>query len=347
MCAAAPVCWKICTSAAARSHMPPTALDQVRPRISVIIAAYNVQGCLARAVQTVQAQDFHDFEILIIDDGSEDGTLKVAWDLAKRDGRIRVLALGRNQGPSAARNRGLEEARGEWASILDADDAFLPERLGHLLTLAERRRADMVADDLLLYDAGAERLLPPAFGWTEEQLLTLDWLLSSDASPNTYPLGWVQPVWRVAFLRANALAYPVQYRYMEDFFLLASSLLCGAKVWLSPRAGYVYTLRHGPISQQGSRFSRTQPTLRDLRAVCEALVARYRNALSRTQLHGLRKMHHEREIQKVMAEALALRRRQGRLAALCLLWRHPSAAWRLAALKMPALSTAGSSRSST
>lgn len=315
--------------------------ERPKPRISVVIAAYNVQACLARTVGSLLAQEFQDFEVLIVDDGSEDDTLAVARDLASGNPKIRVLALERNQGPSAARNHGFAEARGEWIAVLDADDIFLPGRLGHLLDLATRRSADMVADDLLLYDAGADQHLPaPAFGWTQEHELTLDVLLGNEASTTTHPLGWVQPMWRRDFLQAAGLAYPLHYRYMEDFFLLTSALLAGAKIWLSPRPEYVYTLRVGPISQQVSNLSATRPSIRDVTALVDELIGRYREALRPHQVRALRMLRRRVLTHTLRADAIRVRRQQGIWPALKMLWPYPNVAWSLAQEKLAGVALA-------
>lgn len=300
------------------------------PRISVVIAAYNVAPCLARAVESVRAQDCQDFEILIVDDGSSDATLTVAHGLALIDSRIRVFSLPCNKGPSVARNRGLAEARGDWIAILDADDAYLPGRLGHLLELAVRREADVVADNLVLYDLGADELLPPAFDWTQEHQLLLDRLLAGDRPGQGYPLGWIQPLWRRDFLHRHGLEYPQQYRYTEDFFLLASACLTGARIWLSPRAEYVYTMRCGPLSRQVSAVSATQVNVQDLINSTEELIRRYRAALLPRQVRSLRTRWRESLTTKVMADAIETRRRRGLLAALLFLRPYPRAACRLA-----------------
>lgn len=303
--------------------------DQRRPRISVVIAAYNVQACLARTVESVLAQDFQDFEILIVDDGSGDDSLAVARGLASRDARIRVFALAHNQGPSAARNRGLAEAQGHWVAILDADDVFLPARLGHLVELAERRGADVVADNLVLYDFGADQHWDTAFGWTTEHALTLDALLTDAESLNGRPLGWVQPLWRLEFLRERNLEYPVHYRYMEDFFLLASALLSGAKIWLSPRAEYVYTMRHGPISNQASPFSATRPGRQDLTAAVQGLISRYRTVLLPRQIRSLDRFQRRLLVRQAMLQAFQVQREKGLLQAVLKLRSEPAAAWAL------------------
>src|SRR4051794_38179328 len=102
-------------------------------KISVITAAYNCSNHIERAVDSVRQQSIADWEMLIIDDASTDDTFEVAKRLAARDQRIKVWRQEVNSGPSAARNRGIEAARGEWITILDADDAFRPLRLERLL----------------------------------------------------------------------------------------------------------------------------------------------------------------------------------------------------------------------
>ena len=94
------------------------------PAVSVIIPAYNAEAFLARAIRSVEAQNFRDFEIVVIDDGSTDGTA----DVARGFSSVRYV-LGSHGGEAAARNRGLEEARSELVAFVDADDEWLPEKL--------------------------------------------------------------------------------------------------------------------------------------------------------------------------------------------------------------------------
>src|SRR5437764_627301 len=99
------------------------------PCVSVIVIAYNGEAYLAQAIDSVLAQSFQDFELLVVDDGSSDRTRPIAeaFRAATRP-RVRVLAHadGGNRGMSAARNLGLSQARGEFIAFLDADDVWLP-----------------------------------------------------------------------------------------------------------------------------------------------------------------------------------------------------------------------------
>lgn len=95
------------------------------PRISVIIPTFNRAAWVREAVDSVLAQTFQDFELLVVDDGSTD---KTGAALAPYGDRLRYLYQVR-QGVSAARNRGLELAAGEWIAFLDSDDLWLPTKL--------------------------------------------------------------------------------------------------------------------------------------------------------------------------------------------------------------------------
>lgn len=118
--------------------------------VSVVIPAYDAEGFLARAVESVLGQSIPPREILVVDDGSTDGTADVARRLGER---IRYLRQ-ENAGPSGARNRGIGAAAGEWVAFLDADDWWLPRRLERGLAVAGRYPG-------LNWVAGRYRLLHP------------------------------------------------------------------------------------------------------------------------------------------------------------------------------------------
>ena len=94
---------------------------------SVIIPVFNRAQWIGRAVRSVLAQDVDDYEVIVVDDASEDDTVGVVKE-AFGDG-VRVIELAQNRGVSAARNRGIEAARGEWLAFLDSDDEWLADKL--------------------------------------------------------------------------------------------------------------------------------------------------------------------------------------------------------------------------
>jgi glycosyltransferase involved in cell wall biosynthesis len=99
----------------------------VIPTVSVIIPAHDRRSLIGRAVRSVLAQTFREFEVIVVDDASGDGTPEQVR--ATFGDQVRLLVQAENRGVSAARNRGISAARGEWLAFLDSDDEWLPEKL--------------------------------------------------------------------------------------------------------------------------------------------------------------------------------------------------------------------------
>ena len=98
------------------------------PKISIIVPVYNTEPYLSRCVDSILSQSFTDFELLLVDDGSTDGSGKICDAYAEKDSRIRVFHK-ENGGVSSARNMGLDKARGEWITFVDSDDELLSNGL--------------------------------------------------------------------------------------------------------------------------------------------------------------------------------------------------------------------------
>ena len=109
------------------------------PAVSVLVPAYQAERYLEEALRSALAQTVSGIEVIVIDDGSTDATAAIAERLAASDNRVRLIRQP-NRGHPAARNRGLAEARGRWAALLDHDDIWLPTRLERQLAFLERNR---------------------------------------------------------------------------------------------------------------------------------------------------------------------------------------------------------------
>src|SRR5260221_13006285 len=109
------------------------------PLVSAIIIFLNEERFLAEAVESVLAQSFVDWELLLVDDGSTDGSAALAGSFARKHHRIRYLRHPdrANHGMSASRNLGLDHARGQFVGFLDADDVWLPNKLSEQLAVFE------------------------------------------------------------------------------------------------------------------------------------------------------------------------------------------------------------------
>lgn len=112
--------------------------------ISIVMPVYNASAYLEETIGCVRRQTVRDWELIAVDDCSGDGSFTILQKLAAQDGRIRPVAQERNQGAAAARNRGLELARGEYLAFLDADDLWDPAKLEKELAFLLRKQAAFV-----------------------------------------------------------------------------------------------------------------------------------------------------------------------------------------------------------
>jgi len=131
------------------------------PRVSVITPAYNAQSFIADTLGSVQRQTFGDWEAVVCDDCSADGTVQAVEAIG--DPRIRVVRNPQNTGPAGARNQALAHARGELIALLDADDLWEPRFLERLVAEYDRTGAQIVACDAYLVVDG-ERLEGTYYG---------------------------------------------------------------------------------------------------------------------------------------------------------------------------------------
>jgi len=112
------------------------------PLVSVVVPVYNVRGYLTDTLLSVQASEFTEYEVVLVDDGSNDGSDSIIKKFARTDPRFRWVRQ-RNQGPSVARNRGVAEAKGRYLFFLDSDDLLTPDGLGALVAALERSGSDV------------------------------------------------------------------------------------------------------------------------------------------------------------------------------------------------------------
>lgn len=131
--------------------------DRARPLVSIVMPVYNVSAYLAEAIDSVIAQTYERWELLVCDDGSTDGSSDIAQRYAtKEPSRIRYLTHegGGNRGASAARNLGLQHARGEIFGLLDGDDVWLPDKLAAQVAILDARPdADVVYGATLYWNS--------------------------------------------------------------------------------------------------------------------------------------------------------------------------------------------------
>jgi len=222
------------------------------PVVSVIMANYNGAAHIAEAVRSVLSQTLREIELIVCDDCSTDDSLARAEAEAAGDPRLVLLKSEKNGGPGAARNRGLDAARGKWIAIVDNDDIILPERLACLVELAERDGADIAADDLLTFytdkSRAPHRHLRGVYAERAHWVDAADYALSNILLRGSGHLGYLKPL-----IRREAMAgagYDPALRVGEDSDLIQRLLMRGAAMRVYPDVGYHYRKHSASISHR-------------------------------------------------------------------------------------------------
>ncbi len=218
--------------------------------VCVVIAAYGAEGTIGRAVASALAQP-EVVEVLVVDDASPDSTAAAARTADDGSGRLTVLRLPTNAGPSAARNLAIGRSTAPLLAVLDADDFVLPGRFAALLAEPDW---DLVADNIAFVDETDAHSIDPgpitAHRTKPRSLSPADFVRGSVTRIGRYKgeLAFLKPVIRRAFLDAHALRYAEDMRLAEDYDLYLRALTAGARFRVIGGCGYVAVERRGSLS---------------------------------------------------------------------------------------------------
>jgi glycosyltransferase involved in cell wall biosynthesis len=121
-------------------------------KTTIIIPVYNVESNLSECLDSLLAQTYTDYELILVNDGSTDASLQICKHYAAKDRRIKVIDQS-NKGPAAARNTGLESAKGDYVGFVDADDFVENRMYQDMVTIAEQLKADVVMCNFKVYSS--------------------------------------------------------------------------------------------------------------------------------------------------------------------------------------------------
>jgi succinoglycan biosynthesis protein ExoO len=221
------------------------------PDVSVIVAAYNTEDYIGKAIRSALSQEGVTLEVIVVDDCSTDETRRVVRSI--EDSRVRLLCNETNRGPSYSRNRAIKAATGDWISILDSDDWFADGRLKRLIGAAKRREISIVADDILVYEEANQTVKGTHFdkmGASIESPLVVDAERFVRTNRPGFPcmrLGVMKPLIRRRLFEGNKISYNNEVRFAEDFQLYVRLLVNGARMLVLPKPGYYRRRREGSI----------------------------------------------------------------------------------------------------
>jgi succinoglycan biosynthesis protein ExoU len=228
--------------------------------ICVIIAAKNAADTIGLAVASALREEAVS-EVVVVDDGSSDGTAGAAHALDDGTGRLKIISFEKNRGPSAARNAAIAQSSAPLIAILDADDFFFPGRFAPMLSEADW---DFIADNIA-FVADPTALTTPARFQSRARSMSLVEFVEGNISRRGKPrgeTGFLKPVMRRSFLVQHQLHYDEQLRLGEDYEFYVRALAKGARYKVIEHCGYGAVVRGDSLSSR----HRTE----DLRRLFEA-----------------------------------------------------------------------------
>lgn len=216
--------------------------------VSVIVPVYNVEKYLKRCVDSILAQSFTDFELILVDDGSTDGSGAICDELAKADDRISVHHHP-NQGVSAARNHGIEAAKGEWITFIDSDDYVLPVYLQSLYQGTLESDSDFVVTGIKhVFENDPGKVIVREWPAIVVKKENLDVLYEKNILQ--YQKGPVIKLFKKEIIKKNGLRFNERLSRGEDALFVYEYLLHSNIISVAPGANYIYNRREGSLLSQ-------------------------------------------------------------------------------------------------
>lgn len=220
-------------------EIPLFSCNFVAMKLSIVVPVYNVEATLGRCLQSIVGQNYHDFEVILVDDGSPDGCPQLCDEWAARDDRIRAIHQP-NGGLSAARNTGIGQARGEYITFVDSDDYLAPDTYEQVMPLTAT--ADIVEFPLYRHFGSPKQALVSFEPHTYTDMKA--YWLEGQAYIHSY--AWNKIYRRQLF---NDVHFP-EGRVFEDAATLPLLLQKARQVTTTNRGLYYYCMNKDGITQQ-------------------------------------------------------------------------------------------------
>ena len=215
--------------------------------VSIIIPVYNSGPWLGRCLDSVIAQSYRDFECICIDDCSVDDSARILERFAERDPRIRIIRFPENRGVCAARNAGIDSARGDYVYFIDSDDWIDPDYIEALVRHALKTGLDIVSNATCIYEYDDPSKSKP---------LVAEFVLpGKDAyyAPSVIQRGLLPVIWlrlyRRSFLLDNGVRFPRLHGGREDHYFVGLTELLQEKGYVFHGPAYHYYQRAGSLDR--------------------------------------------------------------------------------------------------
>lgn len=212
------------------------------PKISIVIPVYNVEKYISSCLESVLGQTFRDFEVIAVDDGSLDGSGRILDEFAKKDSRV-IPVHKQNAGVAAARNTGIEKARGEWLYFIDSDDMISEDYLEGLYNTAVETGSDVAAARNTLYYWGENDKRNYNVICRQEGVAEIS--AKTVAKRITQVVVW-NKLFRRDFVEKHHIRFPEGVLYEDNYFYYVAMANID-RLPLSDTGVYFYRQREGSI----------------------------------------------------------------------------------------------------
>ena len=262
----------------------------LNPFFSIIVPVFNSSGTLDRCLESVLRQDFHDFEVICVDDGSSDSSWSILEDYVRRDSRIRRFAQS-NSGPAVARNRGLQEAFGEYVLFLDSDDYFIVDDAFSIISkvIVSHDGCEVVyfagafesSDGIFIDRSKQNKIYDFGFQCMEDNCLNSEGIVFGSV--------YVQCC-KKSLLDDNAIRFDENLFYGEDRLFVCSLYHYAGKTAVIPDALYCYVVNNNmSLMRDEKRRTRLQSDNRQVVIQLDRLLQKreHKQPKLRKYIHGL------------------------------------------------------------
>lgn len=236
--------------------------------ITIIVPVYNAEKTLNRCIESILSQTFLDWELLLIDDGSTDRSGKLCNEYAAKDQRIKVFHK-KNGGVSSARNIGLDHAKGEWITFVDADDFVKKPYLIHLLEHSQKH-ADLVISYAEIHNGNdIKKELYPSKLVDNTNFESI--FIENDMHWHTSP--WSK-LYKRCIIEKHHLRFCEGMHIGEDAVFLYSYMLYSNKIYISPDTDYCYfAYIPGSLTKRVNSLASETLAYNQIRVIVESLIS--------------------------------------------------------------------------
>ena len=246
------------------------------PAISVIIAMYNTEQYIAQCLESLLAQTFQDFEVIVADDCSTDNSAAVVESILPQfEGRLKLIRLKKNSGfPGLPRNTAMSNAKGKYIAFLDSDDFYKPDALERFYNLAEQYDAEVIHAEKY-FTFNEENIDKGIFTfqkgpYVEEPTFETDNIGERVMNFVSYKTLWwgINKLFRREFLTKNNIKFPSDITAWEDLVFAYHCILRSEKYLRVPDIVYCYRIRKGSLSHKGrDAFEMTSNLIGSMKAM--------------------------------------------------------------------------------